>query len=121
MSDIIIDTVIFILLAVSVGFGVIGIIGLLLFPDIRSRMYTAFRATTISIGAIIFSVIMYALFTFQSSGGDQYVSLVLHSLVLLCIVILANMVLYKTILDRTKAVGSCRIIPDQNKKNNTEK
>ncbi len=83
MSDPVIDAAIFILLVISVGFGGIGVIGLLLFPDIRSRMYTAFRATVISISAIILSVIIYALSTFISSGGDQYITLILHSLVLL--------------------------------------
>jgi multisubunit Na+/H+ antiporter MnhG subunit len=120
MSDPIIDAVIFILLLLSVGFGGIGVIGLLLFPDIRSRMYTAFRATIISVGAIILSVIIYALFTFQSSGGDQYVALVMHSLVLLCIIIVANMLMYRTILQRSKIESTCRIAPGQNKKNENE-
>lgn len=120
MSDPVIDSVIFILLALSVGFGGIGVIGLFLFPDIRSRMYTAFRATTISISAMVLSVVMYALNTFQSKGGDQYITLVIHTIVLLCIIIVANRVVYNTILGRKKTDGSCRKIPDQNKKNNNE-
>jgi multicomponent Na+:H+ antiporter subunit G len=118
MSDPAIDAAIFILLVISVGFGGIGVIGLLLFPDIRSRMYTAFRATVISISAIILSVIIYALSTFNSSGGDQYITLILHSLVLLFIVAVANAVVYKTILDRTKPVTSCQVPPEQTKDNN---
>ena len=118
MSDPAIDAAIFILLVISVGFAGIGVIGLLLFPDIRSRMYTAFRATVISISAIILSVIIYALSTFNSRGGDQYITLILHSLVLLFIVAVANGVVYKTILDRTKPVTSCRVPPEQTKDNN---
>jgi multisubunit Na+/H+ antiporter MnhG subunit len=118
MSDPAIDAAIFILLVISVGFGGIGVIGLLLFPDIRSRMYTAFRATVISISAIILSVIIYGLSAFISSGGDQYITLILHSLVLLFIVAVANGVVYKTILDRTKPVTSCRVPPEQTKDNN---
>jgi len=121
MSDPSIDAVIFILLVISVGFGGIGVIGLLLFPDIRSRMYTAFRATVISISAIILSVIIYALYTVISSGGDQYITLILHSLVLLCIVAVANGVVYKTILDRTKPVSTCQVPGEQNKDNNIVK
>jgi multicomponent Na+:H+ antiporter subunit G len=109
-----IDAAIFILLVISVGFGGIGVIGLLLFPDIRSRMYTAFRATGISISAITLSVIIYALFTFNSSGGDQYIALILHSMVLLFIIAVANGVVYKTILGRTKSVPSCRPATEQN-------
>jgi len=114
MSAPVIDAAIFILLVISVGFGGIGVIGLLLFPDIRSRMYTAFRATVISISAITLSVIIYALFTFTSSGGDQYIALILHSMVLLFIIAVVNGVVYKTILDRTKSVPSCRPAPEQN-------
>jgi multicomponent Na+:H+ antiporter subunit G len=115
MSDPAIDAVIFILLVISVGFGGIGVIGLLLFPDIRSRMYTAFRATVISISAIVLSVIIYAFYTLISSGGDQYIALILHSLVFLCIVAGANGVVYTTILDRTKYVRTCQVPAEQNK------
>ena len=121
MSDVFVDAVIFILLVISVGFGGIGVIGLLLFPDIRSRMYTAFRATVISISAMILSVIIYALYTFISSGGDQYIALLLHSLFLLCIVAVANGLVYKTVLDRTKPVSTCQVPAEQNKDNNTVK
>ena len=121
MSDPIIDAAIFILLVISVGFAGIGVIGLLLFPDIRSRMYTAFRATVIGISAIILSVITYALSTFISSGGDQYITLILHSLVLLIIVAVANGLVYKTILDRTKFVITCQAPAEQNMDNNYEK
>ena len=109
-----IDAAIFILLIISVGFSWIGLIGLFLFPDIRSRMYTAFRATVISFSAIILSVIIYALFTFNSSGGDQYIALILHSMVLLFIIAVANGVVYKTILDRTKSVTFCQLATGQN-------
>jgi multicomponent Na+:H+ antiporter subunit G len=118
MSDPAIDAAIFILLVISVGFGGIGVIGLLLFPDIRSRMYTAFRATVISISAIILSVIIYGLSTFISSGGDQYITLILHSLILLFIVAVANGIIYKTILDRTKFVMTCPTPAEQNNDNN---
>jgi multisubunit Na+/H+ antiporter MnhG subunit len=118
MSDPAIDAAIFILLVISVGFGGIGVIGLLLFPDIRSMMYTAFKATMISISAIILSVIIYGLSTFISSGGDQYITLILHSLILLFIVAVANGVVYKTILDRKKSVATCQVPPEQTKDNN---
>jgi multisubunit Na+/H+ antiporter MnhG subunit len=120
MSDPFIDMVIFILLVLSVGFGGIGIIGLLLFPDIRSRMYTAFRATSISISTMVFSVIIYALYTIQIIRSDQYNTLILHSIILLCVVFVGNIVLYKTILDRTKTAGTCRLISDRNNKKNEE-
>ena len=118
MSNPSIDAVIFILLVISVGFGAIGVIGLFLFPDIRSRTYTVIRATVISFSAILLSVIIYALYTFISSGGDLYITLILHSLVFLCIVAVANGVIYKTILDRIKSVTTCQVPAEQNQDKN---
>jgi multisubunit Na+/H+ antiporter MnhG subunit len=114
MSDLFLDSLITILLVISVGFGGIGVIGLLLFPDIRSRMFTATRATIIGFGTITLAVIMYALYTLQSDGGDQYITLVFHSVILLCIIIGANIVQYKTILDRTRTLTKCQKLSDQN-------
>ena len=116
MSNPVFDLVIFILLALSCGFGGIGVIGLLLFPDIRSRMYTAFRASVISICTMIFSVIIFSLFIFQSNGGDQYPALVIRTLVLLCIAVVANMVIYTTVIARIKNTGSCQEVANQNRK-----
>jgi multicomponent Na+:H+ antiporter subunit G len=113
MSDLLLDSVIVILLAISVGFGGIGVIGLLLFPDIRSRMFTAFRATIISFGTITLAVIIYALYAFQSNGGDQYITLIFHSVFLLCIVFAANIMHYRTIFDRTRTMTNCQELSDQ--------
>jgi multisubunit Na+/H+ antiporter MnhG subunit len=113
-----VDAAIYICLIISIGFAGIGVIGLLLFPDIRSRMYTAFRATVISFCAMILSVLIYGLSTFNSGGGDQYITLVLHSLVLLCIVALSHILLYKMILNRSKSSVICREPQERSKDNN---
>ena len=107
MSNPLIDAVIFILIGLSVGFAIIGMIGLFLFPDIRSRMHTAFRATLISLGCLWTSVTVFALFIVLSRVGDQYIIFVLHSVVLLSIVIVANAVLYKLFRERTKTKSAC--------------
>jgi multicomponent Na+:H+ antiporter subunit G len=109
------DSIIFLLLIVSVGFGGISVIGLLLFPDIRSRMYTATRASLISIGAITLSVIMYSLFKLNSGYGTQYTTLILHTLVLIIIVAGANAMVYKMISDHIKAQNACQVQPGQKK------
>jgi multicomponent Na+:H+ antiporter subunit G len=113
MSDPFIDAVIYILFTVSVGFSGIGVIGLLLFPDIRSRLYTSVRATLIGTAAMLVSVIAYAFFVSLSGGGDLFISLVFHSLVLMCIVIGANLVLYRLIRKRATTPDPCKI-SDQN-------
>jgi len=113
MSSPFLDSIIFLLLIVSVGFGGISVIGLLLFPDIRSRMYTATRASLISIGAISLSVIMYALFKINSGDGPQYTTSILHTLVLIIVVAGANAMVYKMISDHIKTQTACQMQPGQ--------
>jgi multicomponent Na+:H+ antiporter subunit G len=121
MSSLIIDSIIFLLLAISIGFGGISVIGLLLFPDIRSRMHTATRASLISVSAITVSVITYALFILNSGGGNQYGTLVLHTLVLLIVVAAANAIMYRTISDRINIPNACKGQPGQKNDDSPEK
>ena len=106
MSSLVIDLVIWALLFAGVGFGLIGLIGLLLFPDTRSRMYTAVRACLISFGATGLAVIVYGLNALQTSGGNQYVTLVLHTLVLVLVVTAGNYLVSRSIL------GKIRLYPE---------
>ncbi len=109
MTALIVDAGIIILLALSVGFGGIGIIGLFVFPDIRSRMYTATRAPVIGIGAMALAGILYALSMFPGGGGDPYLLLGIDCMVLIGIVITANLLIYRMILKRTPTVNSCEL------------
>jgi multicomponent Na+:H+ antiporter subunit G len=121
MSSLFIDSLIFLLLVLSIGFGGIGVIGLLLFPDIRSRMYTATRASLISVSAITVSVIVYALFILSSGGGSQYGTLILHTLVLLMVVVAANMMMYQTISERIHPSHACQGRPGEKNDDDFEK
>ena len=107
MTGLLTDAAMFILLVLTVGFAGIGVTGLLVFPEIRSRMYTATRAPVISMVAMIVAVMVYALSMFFAGGGDQYITLIIHVLVLLCIVFAANVLMYRTILKRVKNVNTC--------------
>ncbi|MFA6226300.1 MAG: monovalent cation/H(+) antiporter subunit G [Methanoregula sp.] len=118
MSSLVIDLIIWILLVVGVGFGLIGLIGLLIFPDTRSRMYTAVRATMISISSVGLAVITYGLYTLQTSGGSPYVTLLLHAFILVVVVALGNYVVYSTIFEKTYL--AVRKTPYPEKKRNGE-
>jgi multicomponent Na+:H+ antiporter subunit G len=107
------DSIIFLLLVISVGFGGISVIGLLLFPDIRSRMYTATRASLISVSAITLSVILYALFEVFSGGSPQYTTLVLHTLVLIIVVTGANVMMFRMISEHVKTKKPIHGQPEQ--------
>ena len=105
MSSLVIDLIIWILLIVGVGFGLISLIGLLLFPDTRSRMYTAIRASLIGIGATGIAVFIYGLNVLQTSGGNQYFTLLLHTVVMVLVVAMGNYVVSRTILEKTRPIS----------------
>ena len=113
MSSLIIDLIIWILLIAGVGFGLISLIGLLLFPDTRSRMYTAIRASLIGIGATGIAVFIYGLNALQTSGGNQYFTLLLHTVLLIVIVAIGNYIVCSTILKKAQPIR-CNPVPEEN-------
>ncbi|MDP3396301.1 MAG: monovalent cation/H(+) antiporter subunit G [Methanoregula sp.] len=113
MSLLVVDLIIWILLIAGAGFGLISLIGLLLFPDIRSRMYTAIRASLIGIGATGTAVFIYGLNALQTTGGNQYFTLLLHTVLLVVIVAIANYIVSSTILKKAQPIN-CNPVPEKN-------
>ena len=105
MSSLVMDLFIWLFLIIGVGFGLISLVGLMLFPDTRSRMYTAERASLISIGATGLAVILYGLNALQTSGNNQYLSLVLHTIFLVLVVAIGNYGVSGTILEKIRPVS----------------
>ncbi len=101
------DILIWVLLVTGVGFAVLGFTGLLIFPDIRSRMYTAVRATIISAGASALAVIVFGLNALLAGSGDQYGTLVLHTIFLFCVIATASLVISGIILEKTRSTEFC--------------
>jgi multicomponent Na+:H+ antiporter subunit G len=115
MNEVIPDAIISLLLIGGVGFGGIAVIGLLLFPDIRSRMYTAARASLIGVNAVCAAGIVYGLFLFISNGQEQYPALVFHSVFLIFIVLAANFIISKIVLERVLLQGAGPACSDEMK------
>ncbi len=113
MSAVLVDAIIYVLLAVGVVFGGIGIIGLLLFPDIRSRMFTGIRATLISCGAVFLAGILYSLFSLFTRGGIQYTTFAVFAVLFLLLIVLLNRVAARVILRQTtemnRVLTSCTV------------
>jgi len=101
MSALVVDVILYVLLIIGVGFGGIGVLGLLIFPDIRSRMFTGIRATLISCGAIILAGIIYGLFALYTRGGAQYVTFTIHVILLFIILVILNWVAARAIVQKT--------------------
>ena len=109
------DLIIYLLLLIGAGFSGIGVIGLLLFPDLRSRRYTAFRASLIGLGATGTAVIIYAMYQFLSTSRSPYLGIVLHALILLALVFAANLLLTREILTRAIPESSCDLTETKEK------
>ena len=101
MSSLPADLVIWVLLFVGTVFCGVSLMGLLIFPDTRSRMFTAFRATAIALGAMVLAVITYGYSQLLSVGGDQYLTLIIHTLVLVIVLAAGTWMMYRIIRERT--------------------
>jgi multicomponent Na+:H+ antiporter subunit G len=106
MIEIAVDAVLYILLLAAIGFGGISVIGLLLFPDIRSRAFTGIRAGIIAMTLVTASAICYGLFTWVANGGMQYMLLVLAAVLILVMVVALNRVAADTICRNAVPVPS---------------
>jgi len=97
MIEFVVDVLLYILLLAAIGFGWISVIGLLLFPDIRSRAFTGLRAGILAMTLVTASAICYGLFTWTRDGGMQYLVLVLAAVLMLVIVVVLNRIAAETL------------------------
>jgi len=102
MSSLPADLLIWGLLVIGTLFCGLGLMGLMIFPDTRSRMFTAFRATAIGLGAVVIAVIVYAYTLFMTTGGDQYLALILRTMVFVVVLAAGTWMMYGIIRDRTQ-------------------
>jgi multisubunit Na+/H+ antiporter MnhG subunit len=79
MSSLPADLGIWALLFVGIVFCGISLFGLMIFPDTKSRMFTAFRAAAIGAGAVIAAVLTYGYAMLQEYGRSEYYSLIVHT------------------------------------------
>lgn len=104
MSDMVADIIIYLLMLAGVGFGGISLMGLLIFPDIHSRMYTALRAGLICTGAIVCATVVYAITLLSGNGGDLYLTFLFHVILLAAVIAVAVMIINRLVLDKTRAL-----------------
>ncbi|MEN6442958.1 MAG: hypothetical protein WC391_05485 [Methanoregula sp.] len=97
MSSLVLDIVLYVLIIVSAGFAGTSVIGLLLFPDIRSRQFTGTRASMLSFGAITLAGLSFGLYAFSIGGGTQYLDLIIVLIVLLALLVILNTVAARVI------------------------
>jgi multisubunit Na+/H+ antiporter MnhG subunit len=122
MSSLSADVIIWALLFIGTLFAGIGLMGLLIFPDTRSRMFTAFRATAIGFGAVTFAVMTYGFTLFTTTGSDQYPALIIRTLFLAFVLATGTWMMSGTIRERTpkehpRTAGQIPAEPESDEKN----
>ena len=74
-----IDIIVYICLAIGVIFNTLGVIGLLRFPDLYTRMHATTKATTFGSIFTSLAVIVYGLYLFFTVNDSQYLTLAIHA------------------------------------------
>ncbi|WP_292367989.1 hypothetical protein [Methanoregula sp. UBA64] len=87
MIDLLMDILITLLLLAAIGFAGISLIGLLIFPDIRSRSFTGIRAGIISLSLVAAAGVCYGLYTWVVTGGMQYLLFVVAAVLAVLIIV----------------------------------
>jgi len=75
------DSLVLACLCVGTFFNILGIVGLLRFPDVYTRMHATTKMTTFGSVFTALAVIIYGAAQFLGTGDGQYMTLSLHALI----------------------------------------
>jgi len=75
----VVEIIIYTCLTIGVVFNTLGVIGLLRFPDLYTRMHATTKATTFGSIFTSLAVIVYGLSMFFSRNDSQYLTLSIHA------------------------------------------
>jgi len=90
MIDLVLDILLTLLLLAAIGFAGISLIGLLIFPDIRSRSFTGLRAGILSLALVAAAGVCYGLYSWVVTGGMQYLFFVIVAVLAVLIIVVLN-------------------------------
>jgi len=86
------EILIYICLAIGVVFNSLGVLGLLRFPDLYTRMHATTKATTFGSIFTSLAVIVYGLSMFFSQSDSQYLTLAIHAFLAVAFLAFTNAV-----------------------------
>ncbi len=84
----IIELVILVCLIIGLLFSLLGVLGLIKFPDVYTRLHAETKATTFGILFIGLAIILYALFIWSDSA--EGISLAAHTLIAVVVLMITN-------------------------------
>lgn len=88
MIELFVDALLYIILLAAILFGWISVVGLLLFPDIRSRAFTGIRAGLIATGLVTAAAIVFGLYKWVETNGAIQYPVYAGAAVLLCVLLM---------------------------------
>ncbi len=86
------QTLILICIMVGLVFNMLGVIGLIRFPDVYTRMHASTKATTFGSIFLCLGVIIYGIATLIGTGDMQYLMLILHTILAVFALAITNAV-----------------------------
>ncbi len=87
-----IDIVIYIFLTIGVVFNTLGVIGLLRFPDLYTRMHATTKCTTFGSIFTSLAVVVYGLYLYFTINDSQYLTLAIHAFLAMAFLAFTNAV-----------------------------
>jgi multicomponent Na+:H+ antiporter subunit G len=100
-----VEILIYACLAIGVVFNSLGVIGLLRFPDVYTRMHATTKATTFGSIFTSLAVIVYGFFMFFSQADSQYLILAIHAFLAVACLAFTNAVSAHAIARATHRSG----------------
>jgi len=86
------QTLILVCIIIGLVFNMLGIIGLIRFPDVYTRMHASTKATTFGSIFLCLGVIIYGIVTLFGTGDMQYLMLILHTILAVFALAITNAV-----------------------------
>lgn len=85
---------ILILICIIIGlvFNALGVIGLIRFPDVYTRLHATTKSTTFGTIFLCLGVIIYGIATLLGTGDFQYLMLILHTIIAVFALAITNAV-----------------------------
>jgi multicomponent Na+:H+ antiporter subunit G len=88
----VVEMLIYTCLAIGVIFNSLGVLGLLRFPDLYTRMHATTKATTFGSIFTSLAVIVYGLYLFFTVNDSQYLILAIHAFLAVAFLAFTNAV-----------------------------
>jgi multicomponent Na+:H+ antiporter subunit G len=75
------ETIVLICLVIGILFNALGVLGLLRFPDVYTRMHATTKATTFGSVFTALAVIIYGGSAYYGTADPQYITLIIHTMI----------------------------------------